>query len=137
MQNAQTLVAQYLEAFNEADADRRRELVEAFYTPDRTYTDPHVDLEGAEQIDGFIEQTQERFPGSTFTLRDARAIRRPAGWPSSWPGKHVLRSYRADDTMNYEHNTVRSPSRGHGRDGRCGPRATAPHQSSFQHTHSV
>ncbi len=68
MQNAQTLVSQYLEAFNETDADRRRELLEALYTPDCTYTDPQVDLRGAEQIDGFIEQTQERFPGFTFTL---------------------------------------------------------------------
>jgi hypothetical protein len=68
MQNAQALVTQYLEAFNETDTDRRRELVEALYTPDCTYTDPHVDLQGAEQIGSFIEQTQERFPGFTFTL---------------------------------------------------------------------
>ena len=68
MQNAQTLVTQYLETFNETDADRRRELLDALYTADCTYTDPHVDLHGAEQIDGFIEQTQERFPGFTFTL---------------------------------------------------------------------
>lgn len=68
MQDAQTLVTRYLEAFNENDAERRRELLEALYTPDCTYTDPHVDLQGAEQIDRFIEQTQERLPGVTFTL---------------------------------------------------------------------
>ena len=68
MQNAQTLVTQYLEAFNETDADRRRELLGALYAPDCTYTDPHVDLRGAEQIDGFIAQTQGHFPGFTFTL---------------------------------------------------------------------
>lgn len=68
MQNTETLVRQYLEAFNETDADRRRALLEALYTPECTYTDPHVDLEGAEQINGFIEQTQERFAGFTFTL---------------------------------------------------------------------
>jgi hypothetical protein len=28
-----------------------------------------VDLGGPAQIDGFVEQTQERFPGITFTLR--------------------------------------------------------------------
>ena len=71
MQDAQTLVTQYLEAFNETDAERRRELLEALYTPDCTYTDPHVDLHGAEQIDGFIAQTQERFAGFTFTLGGA------------------------------------------------------------------
>ena len=68
MHHPQTLVTQYLEAFNETDTDRRRELVEALYAPDCTYTDPHVDLEGAEQIVGFIGQTQERSPGVTFTL---------------------------------------------------------------------
>ena len=66
--NVQTLVRRYIEAFNETEADRRRELLEALYTADCTYTDPHVDLHGADQIDGFIAQTQERFPGVTFTL---------------------------------------------------------------------
>lgn len=68
MQDAQKLVTTYLETFNETDADRRRGLLEALYAPECTYTDPQVDLHGPEQIDGFIEQTQERFPGVTFTL---------------------------------------------------------------------
>jgi hypothetical protein len=68
MQRAQTLVTQYLEAFKETEAGRRRALLEALYTPDCTYTDPHVDLQGTEQVDGFIKQTQERFAGYTFTL---------------------------------------------------------------------
>jgi SnoaL-like domain len=71
MQDAQTVVTRYLEAFNETNADRRRELLEALYTPDCTYTDPHVELQGAEQIDAFIAQTHERFPGFTFTLGGA------------------------------------------------------------------
>jgi hypothetical protein len=69
--DVQTVVTRYLEAFNETDADRRRELLDALYTADCTYTDPHVDLQGPEQIDGFISQTQERFPGVTFTLGSA------------------------------------------------------------------
>ncbi|HET6867743.1 MAG TPA: nuclear transport factor 2 family protein [Solirubrobacteraceae bacterium] len=68
MQDAQTLVMHYIETFNETDADRRRGLLDALYVPDCTYTDPNVDLQGPEQIDGFIEQTHERFPGVTFTL---------------------------------------------------------------------
>jgi len=71
MQDVQTLVARYMDTFNETDSDRRRELLDALYTPDCTYTDPHVDLRGAAQIDGFIEQTQERFPGVAFTLASA------------------------------------------------------------------
>jgi SnoaL-like domain len=68
MQDAQMLVTRYLETFNETDADRRRELLEALYARDSTYTDPHVDLQGPEQITTFIEQTHERFPGVRFTL---------------------------------------------------------------------
>ena len=71
MQDVQTIVTRYLEAFNDSDADHRRELLGALYTPDCTYTDAHVDLRGADQIDGFIAQTQERFPGVTFTLGSA------------------------------------------------------------------
>ncbi len=68
MHDAESLVTQYLEAFNETDADRRRGLLEALYAPDCTYTDPRVDLQGADQIDEFIEQTQARFPGFRFRL---------------------------------------------------------------------
>ncbi len=68
MQATTELVSRYLEAFNETDPERRRELLKALYTSDCTYTDPHVDLQGTEQIGGFIEQTQGRFPGFTFTL---------------------------------------------------------------------
>lgn len=68
MTDAAEVVTRYLETFNETDPDRRRELLEALYTTNGTYTDPHVDLQGPEQIGGFIEQTQERFPGFTFTL---------------------------------------------------------------------
>lgn len=68
MQEVETLVGRYIQAFNEMDPDRRRELLAALYTADCTYTDPHVDLRGADQIAGFIEQTQERFPGVRFAL---------------------------------------------------------------------
>ncbi|HKO27880.1 MAG TPA: nuclear transport factor 2 family protein [Solirubrobacteraceae bacterium] len=68
MKDAQMLVTRYLETFNETDGDRRRALLGGLYAPDCTYTDPHVDLQGPEQIDAFIEQTHERFRGVTFTL---------------------------------------------------------------------
>jgi SnoaL-like domain len=71
MDDAQTLATRYIAAFNESDPDRRRQQLEALYTPDCTYTDPHVELRGAAQINGFIEQTQERFPGVTFRLGGA------------------------------------------------------------------
>ena len=64
----QEIIEKYLAAFNESDAGRRREMLDVLYTTDSTYTDPHVDLCGPEQIDEFIAQTQKRFPGATFTL---------------------------------------------------------------------
>jgi hypothetical protein len=68
MHDPATLVTRYLDAFNETDAERRRELIETTYTPDCTYTDPQADLRGPEQIDAFIEQMQAQFSGFTFTL---------------------------------------------------------------------
>jgi hypothetical protein len=66
MQDLENMVERYLETFNEADATRRRALLQALYREDSTYTDPHVDLHGPGQIDAFIEQTQARFQGFTF-----------------------------------------------------------------------
>ena len=42
----QEIIDRYLAAFNETDAARRRELLDALYTSESTYTDPHVDLSG-------------------------------------------------------------------------------------------
>ena len=68
MDDPKDLVERYIASFNETDATRRRQLLASLYVTDSTYTDPHVDLRGTEQIDGFISQTQERFPGFTFKL---------------------------------------------------------------------
>ena len=61
-------VERYIATFNEADGERRRAKLMALYMPDGTYTDPHVELHGPEQIDAFIASTQERFPGYEFRL---------------------------------------------------------------------
>ena len=68
MTDIQDIVGRYLAAFNEADAAKRRALLDRLYGEDSTYTDPHVDLRGPEQIDAFISSTQERFPGFVFEL---------------------------------------------------------------------
>ena len=68
MENATTMAERYLATFNETDPDQRRALIEALYTADGTYTDPNVDLRGATQIDAFVAQTQEAFPGYRFTV---------------------------------------------------------------------
>jgi SnoaL-like domain len=68
MDNADELVARYLAAFNETNADARGVLVDSLYSGESTYTDPHVHARGPGEIGAFIEQTQERFPGYTFKL---------------------------------------------------------------------
>ncbi len=68
MADFDNIVSRYLASFNERDAACRGELLRSLYSEDCSYTDPHVDLRGAEQIDAFIASTQERFPGYVFTL---------------------------------------------------------------------
>jgi SnoaL-like domain len=68
MTDPKQIVERYLAAFNENDRDRRRELLGELYATDSTYVDPHVEARGYEEIDEFIAQTQQRFPGFTFTL---------------------------------------------------------------------
>jgi hypothetical protein len=68
MADTYQLVERYLAAFNETDPDRRRALVDALYERDCTYVDPHVELNGPEQIASFIGETQQRFPGYEFRL---------------------------------------------------------------------
>jgi hypothetical protein len=68
MADIQDIVERYIATFNEGDADRRRAKLAALYSPEGTYTDPHVELRGPEQIDAFIASTQERFPGYEFRL---------------------------------------------------------------------
>jgi hypothetical protein len=68
MQDPNEIVVRYLDAFNETDAARRRELLDALFTSESTYTDPRVDVRGPQEIDGFIAQTQQHFPGFTFRL---------------------------------------------------------------------
>ncbi|HEX9481653.1 MAG TPA: nuclear transport factor 2 family protein [Solirubrobacteraceae bacterium] len=68
MTNANQIVERYLDVFNQTEPARRRELLEQLWLEDGTYTDPHVEVRGPEGVDAFIAQTQERFPGYTFTL---------------------------------------------------------------------
>jgi hypothetical protein len=68
MPDMSEIAVRYIATFNETDPARRRELLQELYTPDATYTDPHVELRGTEQLETFISSTQERFPGYVFSL---------------------------------------------------------------------
>ena len=64
----QEIVERYIAAWNEKDAQRRRELVDALWTENGSYTDPLADANGRAEIDGLIGAVQQQFPGFVFTL---------------------------------------------------------------------
>ena len=63
-----TLVNRYIEAWNEADGARRRELVAAIWTDDGTYLDPLMSGAGHDSIATMIGLAQEKFPEHRFEL---------------------------------------------------------------------
>jgi SnoaL-like domain len=63
-----TLVDAYLAGWNEADPDRRRELVARAFAEDATYLDPLMSGEGQDGIDAMIAGVQQQFPGHRFEL---------------------------------------------------------------------
>jgi hypothetical protein len=63
-----TLIQRYIDAWNETDADRRRELVAETWTEDGTYLDPLMSGSGHDSIATMIALAQERFPGHRFEL---------------------------------------------------------------------
>jgi hypothetical protein len=62
------LIHRYIDAWNEPDAERRRELVAQTWTEDGTYLDPLMSGSGHDSIATMIALAQERFPGHRFEL---------------------------------------------------------------------
>jgi hypothetical protein len=95
MTDASQLVSRYLAAFNDTDHEHRLSRIEQLYTSDCVYTDPHVEVTGHAGVSEFIAQTQQRFPGYTFTLRgevDAHHDQARFNWqagPADDPGRYV------------------------------------------------
>ena len=63
-----TLIQCYIDAWNETDAERRRELVAQTWTEDGTYLDPLMSGNGHDSIATMIALAQERFPEHRFEL---------------------------------------------------------------------
>lgn len=63
-----TLVEDYIAAWNETDAERRRALVSRTFSDDATYLDPLMSGEGLDGIDGMIAGVQEMYPAHRFVL---------------------------------------------------------------------
>ncbi len=68
MSNANELVVNYLTAWNEQDAKRRRDIVAKTWTDHGTYVDAHRRGEGHDGIDSMIANAQRQFPGYRVRL---------------------------------------------------------------------
>jgi hypothetical protein len=53
----------YFAMWNETDPTRRREVIEATWTPDASYVDPTFDAQGPDTLDAMVAGVHEQFPG--------------------------------------------------------------------------
>ncbi|MFE7796661.1 nuclear transport factor 2 family protein [Nocardia sp. NPDC057440] len=63
-----TIVTQYLEAWNTTDPTARTAAIARVFTETVTYTDPLVTVTGHHELDAAIAGVQAQFPGWIFTL---------------------------------------------------------------------
>jgi SnoaL-like domain len=68
MPTIEHVVDSYIAMWNEADPERRRELVTEALTDDASYLDPLMSGDGADQIAAMIGAAQEQYPGHRFAL---------------------------------------------------------------------
>jgi hypothetical protein len=67
MNDFAAIAAKYLDAFNAADADERRKLVDELFAADVTYVDPMAAVSGREGVSAFIDAAHQQFPGWVFS----------------------------------------------------------------------
>ena len=68
MPDPKSVATRYLDAWNEADADRRARLLREHWADDARYVDPLMRGDGLQQIDALIAAVHARFPGFRFAL---------------------------------------------------------------------
>ena len=68
MTDTNTLINRYIEIWNEADRQRRRELIAQTWTEDASYVDPMMTGAGHDGIDAMIAGAQQQFPGHRIEL---------------------------------------------------------------------
>jgi hypothetical protein len=69
MTDLNTIARNYIIAWNEGDATRRKALLEAAFTSDVSYRDPVMQGDGHEGLAALIEGVQQRFAGFRFSLK--------------------------------------------------------------------
>jgi hypothetical protein len=67
--DAARVAGQYIALWNETDAARRLQLLEAHWTDDARYVDPMAQASGRAQISTLVGGVQQRFPGFSFRLK--------------------------------------------------------------------
>lgn len=65
------LIDRYLATWNETDAQARRALLAAHWTPEASYVDPMADARGRDALDATIAAVQAQFPGFVFSVAGA------------------------------------------------------------------
>ena len=68
MTDVQSVIERYIDAWNETDANRRREMIASVFSEDATYTDPLAAVRGHAAIDQFVAAAQAQFAGLQFSL---------------------------------------------------------------------
>lgn len=66
MTDTPTLIATHLEAYGQADPERRRRLIGECWAPDGILADPPLDATGHDGIDALFAAVQGQVPGVTF-----------------------------------------------------------------------
>ncbi len=69
MTDLNTIARNYITAWNESDATRRKALLEAAFTSDVSYRDPVMQGDGHDGIAALIDGVQQRFAGFRFSLK--------------------------------------------------------------------
>lgn len=93
MSDRQEQIDAYVEMWNETDADRRLELVQAVWTDDGYYVDPTHEARGHAEISDNVVRVQQKYPDRVFgrtsdvyihndRARFAWAMLDPAGSPT-------------------------------------------------------
>jgi SnoaL-like protein len=66
----EAVVDGYFAMWNETDAERRRTVIAATWSPTASYVDPMFTAEGYEGLDALVAGVHQRFPGHRFRLTD-------------------------------------------------------------------
>ena len=111
MSDITTTIDTYLEAYGEADAARRTELIERVWAADGELVDPPLDAAGHDAIGDMAAAVQGQFPGHRFrrsTDVDAHHGFARYGWELVGGGRHRRRERR-----RRRRGRRRAPAAGH------------------------